>query len=123
MLMFNQEEFDDQILAGVELMMERVEALPAPAILEDMFPEAGIGMIWIPAPVGQDRRPVREWTALENEQVRLAEEVVGKAIEKEMSDTQIKIIQKVFDDGTQAVLYRREVLEEAKRISGIGTVL
>lgn len=113
---------EDMLLAAMRLVAERVEALPAPAILDDMFAGAGVGLIWIPPPDGHRLVALRSWSDGERNQIDAIAQIVGSAIAYEMRHTSCPIIQFGFDNGASIVLYRHGTLEEAKKLCGLAVL-
>jgi len=106
----------------MHLLVERIAAIPCPAIIDDLFKEAGIGMIWIPQANGQQHGTLRDWSAAELKQIDTLVHVAGGLIASEMRRSGYPIIQRQFDNGSSVVLYRRDLEEEARKLCRIVTL-
>ena len=115
--------FEPQVQTGLRLMADRVRILPEPALIEGVFEEAGIDLIWIPPPVAQVTPPEAHWTEFGKQRVSLAEKIVGYEILKDMHDTDCPFIQQIFEDGSQVVLFKKDMRAGALKILGNPVVL
>lgn len=104
---------------AMRLVVERLATLPCAAILNDMFQDAGVGLIWIPQATGQQPGTLRDWSAAELSQIDKLIHVAGGLIASEMRRTGYPIIQRQFDNGASFVVYRRDLAEEARKLCGI----
>jgi len=104
---------------ALRLVVERLATLPCPAVLGDMFEDAGVGLIWIPKATSQQPGTLRNWSAADLRQVDKLVNVAGSLITAEMRRTGYPIIQRQFDNGASVIFYRRDLAEEARKLCGI----
>ena len=104
---------------ALSLVVERFTTLPCPAVLDDMFEDAGVGMIWVPQPTAQPPARLRCWSAADLQQIDKLVHVAGGLISAETRRHGFPIIQRKFDNGASVVVYRRDLAEQARKISGI----
>jgi hypothetical protein len=118
----SDEKLDENTLSEVlGLVARRIESLPFPAIIDDIFKDAGVGLIWIPQPAGQVTPPLQEWSTSEQEMVNAGIEIIGNALVQEMQRTNCPIIE-CSAGAARIIVYRSDLLERAKELFGL-TVL
>lgn len=122
LLLANQENcimVEAPLEKAMHLLVESITAIPCPAVLDDMFEDAGVGLIWIPQSTSQQPGKLRDWSAVDIEHIDKLVHVAGRLIAAEMQRSGYPIIQRQFDSGASIVVYRRDQAEEARKLCGI----
>lgn len=104
---------------AMRLLVERIVALPCPTILDDMFSEAGVGLIWIPPPHGREASSLRDWSAADLEQIDVLVRAAGGLIAAEMKRSGYPIIHRKLENGASMFLYRRDLADKARKLSDL----